>query len=452
MKEIADIVSSYTDVSHSYSSKHESSKDASASSKKTNNEDSHSRDKIKDDSTRVYAGTSKQEKDSASNRHDQEKKNEKRQGDSDKDSHRGHGEKHKRNRIRKHRKHKSKKSAPEPSADPVQLFLSNAYTSQTAESQASESMAVNHTGWDQNVKKYTGNPVNQGQAFYGALPDKLLQPKYYRHQYHNLRKYTAEPNTHTKFHSDSENEEKEENHNLEQYNFLCSTRYSEFQEAEAQQPNTPQMPDNLFTSPDVLHNNFNANFNDSTPDFQSSSTPYTSENTREKTDDKSVKNDSALDLDKVNNDLSNEIEQESVSRNDRFSAGNLNNSNTNPHNSFTGYNGYAEGRNNTGTVATPAALVQSVLPNGVTVFSRQRRRTPKAEMFTKEQQLNDVATNRSFIVQVWPVYESREKWFTCIFNKNMTGIWEWRVIGLILHVPFSSHSDETLNQGPDSMV
>ena len=367
------------------------------------NEDSHSREKIKDDSVRVYAGTSKQDRDSESDRHDREKKIEKSHQDSDKDSHHGHGEKHKKKRIRKHRKHKSKRpisgELKDPNSSLIQRLQNIADSRQVDESQPSGSVS-NQTGWDQNVPRYTGNPVNQGQPFYGALPDKLLQPKYYRHQYHNLRKYTAEPNTHTKFQSDSENEEKEETHNLEQYNFLCSTRYSEFQDAEFQQPNTPQMPGNLFTSPGAQQNNFNANFNDSIPDFQSSSTPNTSENTKEKADNMATNNNSALDTDKVNGDLGNETGQENRSRNDRFGATNMNNSNANSFNSFNGYNGYAEGTDITGQGATPTSLVQSVLPNGVTVFSRQRRRTPRAESFTKEQQLNDVATNRSFIVQV----------------------------------------------------
>ena len=415
-------MSSYTDVSRSSSSKHESSKDASTSSKKASREDSRLKEKVKDDSTRVYAGTSKDKG------CESERKIENVADDSDKES---HGHKHKKKRIRKHRKHKSKRSISGELRDPNSSLiqrLQNIADSQITESQASEN-ASNQTSWDPNVPRYTGNPVNPGQPFYGALPDKLLQPKYYRHQYHNLRKYVAEPNTHTKFNSDSENEEKQETHNLEQYNFLCSTRYSEFPEAEVQQPNTPQLPPNMFTSPGVPnnssttpgapnnnftsppYNNFNANFNDSIPDFQSASTPNTSENTKDKAENQVANNNSALDPEKVNGDLGHGTGRENLFRIDRFGNTNANNSHSKSHSSFSGYNGYAEGTANPGQRATPTSLVQSALPNGVTVFTRQRRGTPKANTtptLTKEQQLNDVATNRSFIVQVGQWGKSRQ--------------------------------------------
>ena len=297
------------------------------------------------------------------------------------------GKKHKKKRKRKHRKHKHKDMSVEKFAmTPVQESASTGFVPQV---QSNETVARTESDWHKQENIYKGNPVDVSKTFYGALPDKLLQPKYYRHEYHNLREYSAVPNKHTKFTSDSENEEKEETQNYEQYNFLCSTRYSEFQES-----NSQESVNNISASPGVLSDQMN----NSTLAYRSVSTPNANNSMPNKTDNSAMKSDNELDNTNREIHTNSEIRNETVLEKEMPDQFNHNNSNCGL---FRLHNGYSETNSeNTGGTPAPSTLVQSKLPNGVTVYSRQRRSYPKTELFSKEEQLNTVATNRSFIYKV----------------------------------------------------
>ena len=301
--------------------------------------------------------------------------------------------KQKKKRIRKHRKRKNKSPSLEGfdavGMTPVQESSNRVDTSPAFQNIAKETVKTKETQWDKQVNKYQGNPVDVNATYFGSLPDKLLQPKYYRHQYRNLRQYNVEPNKHIKYPSDPETEDKEEQQHYDQYNFLCSTRYSEFQESNSQESGNN-------ASPDVVSDNIN----NSNVICQSSSTPNNSRNTEDKTGNSSVRSD--IETSKINGDLSYEHETKTFAnkKQSKDMYANQNKSNSYTTVSQNGYSEYIKDNTSSVNRAAPTSLVQSKLPNGVTVFSRQRRSVPKAEMFSKEEQLNTVVTNRSFIYQV----------------------------------------------------
>ena len=308
--------------------------------------------------------------------------------------------KHKRKRKRKHNKASKRKLRDAVdemfavnSVIPGQELANKDGASPSVQLQHNEPYSTKERNWDNQENTYKGKSVDVSKTFYGALPDKLLQPQHYRHQYRNLKAFKAEPNKRTKFNSDSENEEKVETQNYEQYNFLCSTRYSEFQESNSQEStNTVESPRCI---PDQM--------NDSAVSNKSLYSPSTSlnNNTPNPGINDRLSTLSNTEMDNSKGELHENSRVENIVHADQekeipidLNVHNINN------NSFKTHNGCSEAINE---VTAPSPLIQSTLPNGVTVYSRRRRNYPKSEMFTKEDQLNTVATNKSFIFKVRPL-------------------------------------------------
>ena len=307
--------------------------------------------------------------------------------------------KHKRKRKRKHNKASKRKLRDDVdemfavnSVTPGQELASKDDPSPSVQLQHNEPYSSKERNWDNRENTYKGKSVDVSKTFYGALPDKLLQPQHYRHQYRNLKAFKAEPNKRTKFNSDSENEEKVETQNYEQYNFLCSTRYSEFQESNSQEST------NTIESPRCIPDQMN----DSAVSNKSLYSPSTSlnNNTPNPGINDRLSTLSNTEIDNSKGELHESSRVENIVHADQekeipinHNVYNINN------NSFKMHNGCSEAINE---VTAPSPLIQSTLPNGVTVYSRRRRNYPKSEMFTKEDQLNTVATNKSFIFKVRP--------------------------------------------------
>ncbi|KAL4240303.1 hypothetical protein ACF0H5_001096 [Mactra antiquata] len=223
---------------------------------------------------------------------------------------------------------------------------------------------------DTSSSQYTGRKVGYNETFHGSLPDKLENPKNYRHGYRNLQTYHVVPNKHKKFGSDSDSNDL--NESTEQYNFLCKKQEN-------------SKPSNIVTNTSTQYD----------PDFKSNSTEAGREIDDIKTGNTSnnaVWNgiDTALNGD--NNQSSSILEDlnEHSSHNEEpYIEKNRNNYQN------TSYN--YETMSDIKPVETRSPLMRKTLSNGVSVFTRHRSPRNTFIELTKEAQLRSSNTNVSVI-------------------------------------------------------
>ncbi|KAH3737958.1 hypothetical protein DPMN_044556, partial [Dreissena polymorpha] len=199
------------------------------------------------------------------------------------------------------------------------------------------------------------NMVQEGDTFFGRLPDKLEPPKYYRAGYRNLKTYQAQPNLHRKFDSGSDVEEG----SLEQYNFLSKPQQSDHS------VDGHQLVD-ISWEDDMQNNTFTA------IKIESSDTMYNSNN-------HNTHNAMLTDQTEYTNghvEASVSIPGQKIPATQWGRASNL---------------------SETSTPAEPVKLTQVTLGNGAALFTRQRAARPPNNELSKEQQLNDNAYNKSTI-------------------------------------------------------
>lgn len=239
------------------------------------------------------------------------------------------------------------------------------------------------------LQRYAGTEVHKNDGgFYGALPDKLEPPKYYRHGYRNLSAYEVESNKHKRFGEDSESENEEES--TQQYNFLCKSRKI----SEADIVNDEKSAGNFDFSEKVNNDLTFSNENQTSAFLDSQNTSYTENGFDEKYEE----------IYNVNKDSERNGQLE-LNYSNSYTAVPLNYGESSDQ-------GIKEARHNNTqgseiSKASPVTLERKTLTNGVSVFVRQRPNPgSRFRELSKQEQLDTTVTNIStiFMVSVYYVY------------------------------------------------
>lgn len=241
------------------------------------------------------------------------------------------------------------------------------------------------SGINATLQRYAGTEVVQnGGGFYGALPDKLEPPKYYRHGYRNLSAYEVESNKHKRFGEDSESENEEES--TQQYNFLCKSRKI----SEADIVNDEEPAGNFDLSEAGTSDITFSNENQTNALLDSQNTFYAENGIDEKYEE----------VCNVNEDFEKNGQSE---LSDSFTAVPFN------YGESSGQGTKETRQNNTQgselSKASPVTLERKTLTNGVSVFVRQRP-SPGSRFreLSKQEQLDTTVTNVSTIFMVSAYY------------------------------------------------
>ena len=238
---------------------------------------------------------------------------------------------------------------------------------------------------------YKGREIGKDELFFGSIPDKLVTPKHYRHEYRNLNVYKPEPSKHTKFDSDEDVDSKK---NTEQYNFLSSTRLLEEREAykdaceyKTDDSNALSLNSNMQPNENQVHlsdkKQIEKNVNQNDTSFEGEKESEYICKTEQKVSD-SVK--------KIDTEVCNGYHSDTI--------------NSNGYSDFPFKYPNSEPKSVRKVMnPTPVQLTRKTLSSGASVFVRQRpgrkqqQLTHQFEM-SKEDQLNSVNTNISTIFVV----------------------------------------------------